>query len=405
MVLVHIYVGFFGSKLSMSMNWMWGKKKHHGRNHADEGDEGEVFETMTEPQKKLFMAYVQKMKKAQGLHGSHGSHGSHDNHSPGHHAQEYDSDASSADGSQNSSDDGESPELEYDLHLPNRVRVQNIFEGLNNFTLQGNIAEATNYTPTEEDLQLQENIRSLFHGKNNGGTSKLWNSETILPILYKIVDKQDVLLHPHEKQMYDGAEAVRLSQNEKRTLQLFYPNLVRLMMAMIAHVHNTRLKTSVLNKHLQPKSAVLGIWKHTLSELNEVLNIIVYANKENDDFLGDYPTAWLQLVHNRNGEITSLKKGIHALNDKIYKLQTILNTREKELEEVKSRYANHEDELEVSQSHLQNLEEKLLQLLDVKIIVENNLAQLRKFPEMEKAAQKSKTTTTTSSPFFSRNFY
>jgi chromosome segregation ATPase len=159
---------------------------------------------------------------------------------------------------------------------------------------------------------------------------------------------------------------------------------------------------------------VLGIWKHTLSELNEVLNIIVYANKENDDFLGDYPTAWLQLVHNRNGEISSLKKGIHALNDKIYKLQTILNTREKELEEVKSRYANHEDELEVSQSHLQNLEEKLLQLLDVKIIVENNLAQLRKFPDMEKAAQKlnksqqalnTTTTTTTKSPFHAYNFY
>jgi hypothetical protein len=388
----------------MSMNWFWGKKKHHGGSHDyNKEEESEIFETMTEPQKRLFMAYMQKQKKGRNVRGN-------DNHqakiAPD---NDYDSDASSA--AANSEDsDSENPELEYDLHLPNRVRVQNIFDGLNNFTLQGNIAEATNYTPTEEDLQLQENIRSLFHA--HGGSPKLWSSDTILPILYKIVDKQDVLLHPHEKQMYDSADMVRLTQAEKRTLQLFYPNLVRLMMAMIAHVHNTRLKTSVLNKHLQPKSAVLGIWKHTLSELNEVLNIIVYANKENDDFLGDYPTAWLQLVHNRNGEISSLKKGIHALNDKIYKLQTILNTREKELEEVKSRYANHEDELEVSQSHLQNLEEKLLQLLDVKIIVENNLAQLRKFPDMEKAAQKLNksqqalnTTTSTKFPFHAYNFY
>lgn len=377
---MHLYicVFFFDLILTiiMSMNWIWGKKKHHN-NHRSE--EGEIFETMTEPQKRLFMAYMQKQKNQP--------------QNPVHH-EEDESDASSS--------EEDNSELEYEQHLPNGVRIQTIFEGLNNFTLQGNIAEATNYTPTEEDMQLQENIRSLFHAKNGSGTAKLWSSDTILPILKKIVDKQDVLLHPHEKQMYDGSDGVRLSQTEKKVLQLFYPNLVRLMMALIAHVHNTRLKTTVLNKHLQPKSAVLGIWKHTLSELNEVLNIIVYANKENDDFLGDYPTAWLQLVHNRNGEISSLKKGIHTLNDKIYKLQTILNTREKEVEEVKSRYANHEDELEVSQSHLQNLEEKLLQLLDVKIIVENNLSQLRKFPEMEKLAQKlSKQQTTTTNTAFS----
>lgn len=270
-------------------------------------------------------------------------------------------------------------------HLPNKVRIQNIIDYMKKFTLMQQIAADLHYQDTEEDKKLEENIKSLFHPT---GSRQLWTSEMLTGIFFKIVEKQDILLHPYEKAMYENRGSAHLSSKEKKCLQMFYPNLVRLMMALIAHVHNTKLKTSIMHKEIQPRSVVLGIWKHVLSQLNELLTVIVYVNHEDDDFLGDYPTEWLELVHNRNSDINSLNVGIQNLNDKINELEKIMNERDRELEKVRSKYANKSDEMEIAISKRQNLEEKLMQLLDVKIIVDENIMQLKKFPESDLQAEK-----------------
>jgi len=279
-------------------------------------------------------------------------------------------------------------------NLPNSVHVMQIIKHMQNFALQSQLPPNLNYKPTEDDKRLEENIKKLF-----GDVDPLWEADTLEQIMSRIVEREDNLMHPKEVKEFRRHNMKKIEKSDKNVLKLFYPNLVRLIMALIAHIHNNTaqlllqkgaggsnaMASSSDAKTWQTNSVILSLWKQVLTEMNELHSIIIYANGIDVPFLGEYDTKWEKLIENRNKEINTLNQSMHLVIDRINELEKFINERDKQIEKIRAQYANKVDELELANSQRQGVQERLAQLLDVKVMVGNNLTQLIKsFPQYEK---------------------
>lgn len=270
-------------------------------------------------------------------------------------------------------------------HIPTGLRVERIFETLSAFKFDNEKPQHIIYTLTEEDRQIEENIKQLFNNPN----PILWTSAKLKKILIKIVDREDILIHPHEREEYEKNEALALNKEETKILELFYPNLVRLMMALISHIHSMKVRIPG-TKDATKMTIIQDTWKDVLSQLNDILEVIIYANEKNaESFLDNYPTEWTAVIQLRNRQIAELNESINVVNTKINELEKIILRRDAEMEAIRLQYANQVEELEKSRCEKRNIEDALSSLLDVKIIVKNNLAQLtERFVKHEQAIKR-----------------
>jgi len=274
------------------------------------------------------------------------------------------------------------------VRLPNQYSITSIISKMQKFSLKSAIPPNLNYVLNEEDVDLEKNIQKLFG-------SELWDIQAIQEVLVRIVQQEDDLMHPRQKREVARDIMRKISSNEKKQLSLFYPNLVRVIIAVMVHVHNNRPKVSNgVEQESTTKNLINDIWKNTLSELDRIRMVILYGNESND-FLGEYPTDLNKLVQERKMQIYQLQTMEHAHKASINAIEKDLNERDQEIEVVRSKYASKESELDLLISKKRSTEEKLRQLLDVRLIVKNNIEQLENnFPLMEK-----KTTSTRVDPF------
>jgi hypothetical protein len=274
-------------------------------------------------------------------------------------------------------------------HLPNSLRVEHIISSLRDFQFEQAKPKNIVYTLSEEDQELEKNIKLLFDNKN----AVLWTYETLKNVLIKIVDRQDFLIHPKDKEEYERNDFMSLNVKEKRILELFYPNLVRLMMAVIAHIHSLKVRIPG-TKDAVKMQIIQDTWQGVLSELNDILGVVTYANTKNaEPFLEHYPTEWSEVIKHRNKHIALLNENINVVSTHINDLEKIVLKRDAEMEAIRIQYANQIEELEKTRCERRNMEEALSSLLDVKVLVKNNIAQLtQRFVQKEREVNKSNNT-------------
>jgi hypothetical protein len=186
-------------------------------------------------------------------------------------------------------------------------------------------------------------------------------------------------------------------------------------MALIAHIHNLTDQMYVLQRdvggdfgrntigfsmgpksteqknwnsdqnQVQVKQCVKAAWDDVLTKMNEMHSILIYANKkEGERLLGDYPKEWSEIIKERNHEISRCKQNMHRVIDKINDLEKKINERDKKIEKIREEYASDTDALQLCNSNKRGIREKLDQMLDVCVMVNNNLHQLTEsFPKYE----------------------
>lgn len=219
------------------------------------------------------------------------------------------------------------------------VRIDEIVNHLQKFKLAAALPPNLQYTPHEADTALEENLNKLFNN-NTFATSEIRES------LKKIVSRTDELMSDKHRSIVEKNRE-RLSKTSKTSLQKFYPCLMGLMQTLIIHCESCAQETPLPGVPKAAKDFVLGVWQTVLGELFELHAVIVYAHNTNLIDVGAYPHEWKRAIASLNASIANLKNLLHTTDESINQMQSKLNQRNRDMEEIRAKYANYESQLQV----------------------------------------------------------
>jgi len=274
----------------------------------------------------------------------------------------------------------EEPEVDDTLQLPSPSQVEAILNELADFNAQNlpptytyppNPSALTYAGPDQVDQNLAENVQKIFNPTDG---SQKWDREKLKTILMSIVQKEDSLMHPQIKKSLKSKQANK--KESKDVLSYFYPNLIRLIIAVSTHSQNLVIQFTMRGKlPSMTENNRMHIWKDVLAKLNEIRQVILYENQQNQ-FLQSFPEDWAQIMSERNAKLRDLTAAIQSLEAEITSLQQNINVKNQEISQIQNKYQPFEDMLETKESEKMSMQQKLSQLRDVSNIVKNNMTQL-----------------------------
>ena len=250
--------------------------------------------------------------------------------------------------------------------LPNVNRIKEIINKFQHFKLKTVLlAQYPNlqYTEKSADVSLQSNVNALFSGE-------LCEKMRLIESLQIIVRREETFMSEKQKAKFHK-KPPRLDKDQKADLKKFYPCLVSLIDALLTYCDpDTRREATV--DHI-----ILDVWRGVMSDLNEIFSIIVFGKDTELLELGSYPTDWNMIINERNTKIASIKSAARDVEKEKIKLVEILNTRDREIDNIMAKYANQESQLKLYNSEAQGLAKSLEACTQVTQIVHENLERIK----------------------------
>ena len=254
--------------------------------------------------------------------------------------------------------------------LPNAHRIQEIILKLKSFSIQKQLPSALQYTLTEADKALENNIKALFAEK------VIMDEVQLEENLLNIVSKEDKLLS--EVQNRRILQKKKFTDHQKNGIKKFYPCLVALIDAVLTRCDSDPPQTS---ENFHAVRVVLLLWKELISDLNELFKVIIYGKTQDMFDLGDFPTSLSAIVNIKNKRISSITKAAGDEKREIIQLSEQLNQRDQKIKSVESECANKVSEKKLKDAELLGLKKSLQSLTMVSQMVKINLGNIKAMSE------------------------
>lgn len=275
--------------------------------------------------------------------------------------------------------EGEGEDLsreELKRELPNVFTINQIFEFMQNFTIESKKTPNLDYKADSDDQALEANIKLIFTEK------ELWNLPELKEILENIVKYEDPLMHPDEKKKLKTKMAKALNKGDRKVLRTFYPHLIALMFAVYCHVKRYSKAMIVKSDNaLVIKQQIMKTWDQVFNDLALICNVIIYANKktkedessgDDEGFLSGLPQSWGSYIRQQRKKDNRLRKHELELEEKIIEVNKKIIEMESELNAIKTKYEEEDAIFRQLSTEKENIKQQIYAFVNVKRITDEN---------------------------------